>query len=96
MKETPEMQIQSPGQEDPLEKEMATRFSILASCQALVPETRAGDIPDFMRLVRAHLKPESPMLSLLSLPLELRVEARSAWSSAKRPPETEASLFTRP
>ena len=52
---------------------MATRFSILASCQALVPETRAGDIPDFMRLTRAHLKPESPTLNLLSLPLELQV-----------------------
>ena len=96
MKETPEVQIQSLGQEDPLEKEMATRFSILASCQALVPETRAGDIPDFMRLTRAHLKPESPTLNLLSLPLELQVEAHPAWSSAKRPPETEASLFTQP
>ena len=96
MKETPEMQIQSLGQEDPLEKEMATRSNILASCQAPVPETQAGDVPDFMRRIQAHLKPESPTLGLLSLLLELRVEAHSAWSSAKRLPETEASLFTRP
>ena len=90
------MQIQSLGQEDSLENEMATRSSILASCQALVPETQAGDVPDFMRLIQPHLKPESPMLGLLSLLLQLRVDVHSAWSSAKRLPETEASLFMRP
>ena len=30
MQETEEMQVQSLGQEDPLEKEMVTHFSILA------------------------------------------------------------------
>ena len=29
MQETPEIQVQSPGQEDPLEEEMATHSSIL-------------------------------------------------------------------
>ena len=72
-----EMQVRALGQEDPLEKEMATHSSIIAW---KIPWTEEpGELP-FMKWQKAghttkqlsahtHISSDSPLLSLVNIPL---------------------------